>query len=97
MSDIDIHPVFLGLSRPPMIFGVEVNMFGCIFILSLLCWMVLKRPLLGASLFFSLYTVMWAICRENTQLLTVYWMKYTAFKTGQNSFIWGKVKSYAPY
>ncbi|NNM59314.1 MAG: VirB3 family type IV secretion system protein [Legionellales bacterium] len=97
MSDIDIHPVFLGLSRPAMIFGLEVNIFGFIFILSLLCWMVLKRPVLAVTLFTSLYLVMWAIGRENPQILKLYWMKWTMFKVGQNMAIWGKVKSYAPY
>jgi type IV secretion system protein VirB3 len=89
------HPLFVGLTRPPMYFGVTLNFFMINGFICLVLFVATMRSMLALSLLGLLHAVGYLCCRVDCYLFHVLWGKL-AYLNNKNRTFW-QCQSYDPY
>lgn len=92
---IGIHPLFVGLTRPPMYVGVTLNFFMMNGFISLVLFVALMRIALPLTLFGLLHGIGFFCCKVDCYLFHILWGKLT-YLNNKNRGFW-HCQSYDPY
>ena len=89
-----IHPVFVSLTRPSMIFGVTMDYFGISVIISLCSFILFSSPLY-LLMYLPLHVMGVIVCAIDHNIFRLMVKKLECL-TVQNKKVWG-CQSYEPY
>ncbi len=93
-ATLDISPLFVGLTRPPMLFGVTFDYLG-ISLMIALCGFILFSSPLYLGLYLPLHVVGVLACAIDHNIFRLLLKKLECLNV-PNKRIWG-CQSYAPY
>ena len=93
-STLDIAPVFLALTKPPMIMGVVYDYF-LISGLFVMCGFILSGSFLSLLLFAPLHLIGWVLTYIDPHIFKIISVRAT-LGVGKNSSFWG-CDAYEPY
>jgi type IV secretion system protein VirB3 len=99
MSDtgsVETDPLFVGLTRPTMIFGVSFKMFFLNFFLSMFFY-IQSPGLKVIVLAFVLHLVSYILCFQEPLILELYMMKASNFMNCKNKRYFNGANSYDQY
>lgn len=93
-DELHINPVFVGLTRPPMVLGVTMDYFG-ISVMSALIGFILFSSPLYLMLFLPLHVIGVIACAIDHNLFRILFKKLDCLNV-PNKHLWG-CQSYEPY
>ena len=93
-EQLDISPIFNGLTRPALFFGVTIECFMLVGIISL-CAFILSSNLLYALVFIPLHVCGWLCCKMDQDIFSILERRSTCGFSG-NKEVWGG-QSYEPF
>jgi type IV secretion system protein VirB3 len=91
---VSVDPVFLGMTRPPMIWGVPFRSFvlnGAVTTIVFLAW----NDLRGFLLFFPVHVIAYLLCLRDPRIFDLLFVRAAQTPPIPNAAFW-KAKSYAP-
>lgn len=87
-------PLFAGMTRPPVMFGLPQDAFAAVLIVTILAFMFTRNPA-AALLGLPLYGAAKAVCAKDPRMFRYLWLaKNTRWKPGNRS-LW-QASSYSP-
>jgi type IV secretion system protein VirB3 len=87
MQKLWISSVFVGLTRPPMLFGVTVEYLSLCFMLSI-CTFILSDSFRYLLIYFPLHAVGWLACQLDHHIFRLL-SKYWECQPVANKSLWG--------
>ena len=96
-STIGSDPLFLGLTRPSMIFGVTYVFAGMNAVVSLMLFVLTTRFIYLLVMLPSLHGIAYLICLKEPLMLELVIMKTTNFMKCSNKTFYGGANSYDVY
>jgi type IV secretion system protein VirB3 len=94
MDNLETNPVFLALTRPPMMFGVTIDVL-LVECMSLFILFMLSHQVMILTLFFPLYLTSWILCYSDPNYFKVLFTRLNCGFSPLQS-LWG-CHSYAPF
>lgn len=91
---INVSPIFNGLTRPPMIYGVTLEYISISGLLSL-CLFILTNSPIYLAIYFPLHITGWLACKFDYHIFHIL-IKRAECGYSSNQKIWG-CRSYEPY
>ena len=89
-----ITPLFVGLTRPLMIFGVTMEVV-CVFGIVILSLCILSNQVSWAILYIPFHTVGWLGCQKDPAFFKII-NQWSTLRANPNQTVWG-CKSYEPF
>lgn len=95
-GSIETDPLFVGLTRPTMIFGVSFKMFFLNFFLSMFFYIQVPG-LKVIALAIALHLIAYILCFQEPLFLELYMMKWSKFLNCKNKSFFNGANSYDQY
>jgi type IV secretion system protein VirB3 len=93
-EDIDFDPLFVGMTRPPIVMGVPMEFFGINFIIFGI-GMIAFASLTAKAIFVTLHALAYIATEKEPHWMSIYLTKLTKCGPIQNKGFW-KSNSYKP-
>ena len=93
-TELNVSAIFVGLTRPPMMFGVTLDYLFICFLCSYGMFMLTSNPAF-LIVIFPTYAFGWIACRMDPNIFRVF-LKKTECPAVRNKKIWG-CQSYEPF
>lgn len=93
-EEISVHPIFAGMTRPPMFLGITLDYLMATAFLVIVCFM-LSNSAKFLILYIPLHIIGWIGCKVDPNFFRVF-MKKTLCLRVPNKSVWGS-QSYEPF
>lgn len=93
MDTLSVSPLFLGLTRPPMLLGVTID-YLCVALIIAMSIFILTGQFKALCLYFPLYLLGWVACQIDARLFSIMTKKASVGRA-RNYRYWG-CQSYEP-
>lgn len=93
MDTLSVSPLFLGLTRPPMLLGVTIDYLSVAFIVAMSIF-ILTGQFKALCLYLPLYCLGWVVCQIDSRLFAITAKKLSVGRS-RNYRYWG-CQSYEP-
>jgi len=94
---IGVDPLFLGLTRPPMLFGVTYNFAAINGLVSLLIFIITTKFVYLLVMMPSIHAACYFLCLKEPRALDLFIMKYSKFNICRNRLYYLGTNSYDVY
>ena len=96
-GNIDSDPLFLGLTRPPLIMGVSYTFAALNGITSLLAFIITSKFFYLLVLLPTTHMIAWFICLKEPRAIELFLAKTSKCSICRNRSYYGRVNSYDVY
>jgi type IV secretion system protein VirB3 len=96
-GQIESDPLFLGLTRPPMLLGVSYTFAGINLLISLMAFVLTNNFAYLLILLPITHGVAWLICLKEPRALELFMAKTSKCNICKNRFYYGGINSYDLY
>jgi type IV secretion system protein VirB3 len=96
-GNIGTDSLFLGLTRPPMIFGVTYNFASINGLFSLLVFIITENFFYLLVLMPFIHGIFYLLCLKEPRALELFIMKYSKFNICKNRMYYSGTNSYDAY
>ena len=96
-GSLGTDPLFLGLTRPPMIAGVSYTFATLNGLISLMSFIMTSNFLYLLVLLPAIHMVAWMICLKEPRAIELFLIKYSKCNTCRNKLYYGGANSYDVY
>lgn len=94
---VGTNPLFLGLTRPPMLFGVSYTFAAMNGIVSLLAFIITSKFFYLLVLLPSLHGIAWFICLKEPRAIELFIARNSKCTVCRNRMYHGRTNSYDVY
>ncbi len=94
---IETNSLFLGLTRPPMLFGVTYNFASINGLASLLIFIMTENFIYLLVLMPSIHGICYLLCLKEPRALDLFITKYSKFNICKNRMFYSGTNSYDSY
>ena len=96
-GQLDSDPLFLGLTRPPMLLGVSYTFAALNLILCLMIFVMTNNFIYLLVLMPIIHGIAWLICLKEPRAIELFIAKTSKCNKCKNRFYYGGVNSYDVY
>ena len=94
---VGTNPLFLGLTRPPMLLGVSYTFAALNGIISLLAFVITSKFFYLLVLLPSIHMVGWFLCLKEPRAIELFLAKTSKCSVCRNRMYYGRTNSYDVY
>ena len=93
-EELLISPLFVGLTRPPMIMGITLD-YVCLSFMVAVCAFIIANSIFYILLYVPFHIVGWIACKIDSNIFRIIFKKLSC-QTVPNKSLWG-CQSYEPF